>query len=136
MGVAQPTVVLIPGAFHAPGHYADLVARLDQAGYPVMLRSLPSSNPKDPQGQSFIEDAAYIRDELLLPTLQRGTDVLLVMHSYGGVPGSSAAEELNRSYKASHQMQGRILGLIGISAFLLKEGMEVHKLDPPPFTQV
>ena len=136
MTVGQPIVVLIPGAFHAPVHYADLVAMLDQAGYPVMLLSLPSSNPKDPQGQSFIEDAAYIRDELLLPTLERGTNVLLVMHSYGGVPGSAAAEEVNRLYQTSPHIQGRILGLICISAFLLKEGTEVHKLDTPPFAQV
>ena len=136
MAGAQPTIVVIPGAFHATEHYADLVAKLDQAGYPVLMASLPTTNPKDPQGQSFIEDAAYIRDELLLPTLHSGIDVILVMHSYGGVPGSSAAVGLHNSCKDSPKERGKVLGLIYISAFLLKEGTEVHKLDPPPHLQV
>lgn len=98
MAVAQPTIVVIPGAFHATEHYADLVARLDRAGYPVLMTSLPSS--------------------------------------YEGVPGSSAAVELHKLSKASPEEGRKVLGLICISAFFLKEGTEVHKLDPPPFAQV
>lgn len=136
MTAAQPTVVLIPGAWHSPIHYEDHVARLDQAGYPVLVHSLPTLNPKELQTPSFEDDAAYVRNKLLLPVLESGTNVLLVMHSYGGVPGSAAAASLNRTSETFSQATGRVLGLVYISSFVMKEGTEVHKFPLDPFVQV
>ena len=110
MAVAQPTVVLIPGAWHSPIQYEDLVARLDQAGYPVLVHSLPTLDPNELQTPTFEDDAPYIRNKLLLPVLYSGTDILLVMHSYGGIPGSAAAAGLNATCAASSKATGRILG--------------------------
>lgn len=92
----NPTVVLIPGLWHSPVLYEGLTARFIAAGYPVSSDALPSLNSQLPENQSIGNDAHFFRETLLLPLLSQGKDVLLVMHSYGGCPGSAAARGLSK----------------------------------------
>ncbi|KAK6218243.1 hypothetical protein LQW54_002769 [Pestalotiopsis sp. IQ-011] len=73
----------------------------------------PSSDPSgDAQDLDVAGDAAAVRAALLrlLDDEDHG-DVVLIMHSYGGMPGSSAAAGLPR-----------ILGLVYVAAFVVPEG--------------
>lgn len=131
MGSEQPTVVLVPGIFHPPILYEGLSARLRAAGHPVMSTTLPSLNPGSAKRQSIANDVTYIRETMLLPLLSQGKEVLLLLHSYGGCPGSAAAVGLSRQeYKAAGK-QGGIIGLICIAALLTKEGEQLHTRDFP-----
>ena len=57
-------------------------------------------------------DADYIRKLLLLPLIDASKEVVLVMHSYGGCPGSTAATDLS---KAAQTAAGKPGGIIGLS---------------------
>ena len=117
-----PTFVLIPGAWHSPSHYDLLTKRLDSAGYPSFSRRLPSVDSPNPNEVSTTTDADFIRDTLLRPLLDSGKDVILVMHSYGSIPGTAAAVGLSRAERRSAGLGGGIVGLIFIAAFIAKEG--------------
>ena len=82
-----PTIVLVPGAWHSPVHYELLFSQLSLSGWPTISDRLPSCGSTDPQIETVAGDADYIRETLLLPQIDAGKDVVLVMHSYGDVLG-------------------------------------------------
>ncbi|MEV0842809.1 alpha/beta hydrolase [Actinocatenispora sera] len=81
------TVVLVHGAWHSPWCWNPVVAELDQYGIHSVTVDLPSCRTVDgaPAGDMHA-DAAEIRN-----TLDRYEDVVLVAHSYGGIPATEGA---------------------------------------------
>lgn len=122
MASSKPTFVLIPGAWHSSSHYGHLVAHLREAGYPAVSLTLPSVDPQEPKKIEVVTDIAFIREKMLLPLLEDGKDVVLVMHSYGGLPGGAAAKGVSKSERTSEGLLGGVIGLVFIAAFLAREG--------------
>ena len=123
--VAKPTVVIVPRAWYTPASYADLTALLQRADYPVRCKKLPSTDADMPSTQTVATDAAFLREQLLLPLIQDGADILLILHSYGGCPGSAAAKGLSKQECSSSGLHGGIVRLAYIAAFLAKEGVSL-----------
>ena len=120
--VPKPTLVIVPGAWHTPANYTDLIARLQQAGYPVRCKKLPSTDAETASAHTVATDAAFLREQLLLPLIQEGADILLILHSFGGCPGSAAAKGLSKQECRNSGLDGGIVGLACIAAFLACEG--------------
>ena len=133
MATVKPTIALVPGAWHSPVHYEDLLSLLEKAGYETKAIQLPSVDSANPKEETVASDAEAVREKLLLPLLDAGKDVLLVMHSYGGFPGSAAARGLS---KKSGKTGSGIVGLVYIAAFIAPEGasllgsMPTGEFDP------
>lgn len=125
MPISNPTFVLIPGAWHSPSHFSELNSRLHQARYPTFSLPLPSLNPAKPQSADLVTDVTFIREKLLLPLLDQGEDVVLVMHSYGGVPGSAAAKGLSKMERGLDSHLGGIIGLVYLAAVVTSEGQSL-----------
>jgi pimeloyl-ACP methyl ester carboxylesterase len=120
--MSLPTIVLIPGAWHVPQHYALLIDSLTAAKYEVVSHQLPSVGSQTPREQSVAKDASYIEKFLLLPLLDAGKDVLLLMHSYGGCAGADAAKGLSKAERSGAGKKGGIIGLVFMCAFVATEG--------------
>ena len=115
------TIVIIPGAFHSPSHYGELIAQLHRAGYSTLCLALPTLNPQNPHTADVAGDTAFIRDKILFPLLEAGQDTLLVMHSYGGIPGSCAAKGLSKVERKCQGHTGGIIGIVYIASVLAGE---------------
>ena len=122
MPSAKPTVVLVPGAWHTPEHYSELIALLKAAGYDTVTAKNPSCDSSTPDKQTVAADTTAIRNDLLVPQIDAGKDVILIMHSYGGCPGSAAAKGLSKAELSAAGKKGGIVGLVFIAAFLAQEG--------------
>lgn len=122
MANTNPTVVVIPGAWHSPWHYDRILAPFVKANYPVFCSRLPSVGASDPASVVVSTDATFIREKLLLPLIEEGKEVVLVMHSYGGSPGAAAAKGLSKIEVGAEDKAGGIIGLIFICAVLANEG--------------
>lgn len=110
--MSKPTIVLIPGAWHTPAHFELFLQQLHDAGYTTSSKQLPSVGSADPKNQSVTADMDFIPESLLLPELDQGKDVILIMHSYGGSPGSAAAKGLSKAERtASSQRRHHWLDL-------------------------
>ena len=125
-----PGLVLVPGAWHSPVHYTELVGLLSGAGYRVASQRLPSCNSANPDAQSATGDADAIRDNLILPQLDLGKEVVMIMHSYGGSPGSAAAKGLSLADRRAAGKPGGIIGLIVICGFLANTGQSLKGILP------
>lgn len=121
MALSKPTVVIVPGAFHSPSHYDEMIAELHQAEYSTLCLALPSLNPQNPHASDVAGDTAFVHDKMLLPLLEAEKDILLVMHSYGGIPGSCAAKELSKGKRSSQGHTAGIVGIVYIAAILARE---------------
>lgn len=121
MAAIKPTFVIVPGAWHPVSCYNELYEELSSAGYPVEFVKLPSLDPSDPFGASCANDADVVRDTLL-PLLEAEKYVIVVPHSYGGIPAGCGARGLAASARKNEGQKGGVLGLIYMTSFVVPEG--------------
>ena len=124
-----PTILLVQGSFQIPQVYLKLVQGLEAQGYPTIHPQLPTcsntDSPHFPQ-LSLVDDALAIRTELIRQVEYQGKNVVVVMHSYGGLVGSEAAtEELSYAKRHAQGLPGGVIHLFLYSAFLINEGQSV-----------
>ena len=124
-----PTILLVQGSFQIPQVYSKLVQGLEAQGYPTIHPQLPTCSDTDsphfPQ-LSLVDDALAIRIELIRQVEYQGKNVVVVMHSYGGLVGSEAAtEELSYAKRHAQGLPGGVIHLFLYSAFLINEGQSV-----------
>lgn len=139
MSSSKPEIVLVPGAFGTPAGFDKLAKHLHAAGFSTHGAAYPSCNPADPAVASSAKDIAYIRDEVLLPLLDAGRDLVVLVHSYGGVVGGGAAKGLDRASRAAAGQKGGVIGLIYVVGNITLEGeslMEAVGGAYPPFIKV
>ncbi|OCK83124.1 alpha/beta-hydrolase [Lepidopterella palustris CBS 459.81] len=118
----KPTILLVTGSFSPPPIYDLVVSRLKDVGFEVVVPHLPSigrTKDKDP-APGLSDDVALIRSELTRLVSQQEKHVLIIGHSYGGVP---ATESIHGFSKAEREKEGRSGGVVRIlySAAVLPE---------------
>ena len=121
MTSTRPFFVILPGGSQNPTHYGYLAHLLQSAGYPTFSALLPSvGNSAKVTTQ---DDMDYIRDRMILPILElEERDVILIMHSYSGVPGSAAALGLGKKERIAKGKKAGVIGQIFYAAMLQKGG--------------
>ncbi|KAK7707021.1 hypothetical protein SLS64_007229 [Diaporthe eres] len=118
----QPLIVLVPGAWSPPAAYHKLITLLENAPYNFTVHSpaLASNNGAIPPN-SFEADVEAVRSAIK-PLVTAGNDVVLIMHSYGGVVGSSSIAGLTKKDRQDKGLPGGISHLFYISAYMLAKG--------------
>lgn len=106
-----PTVVLVHGAWHTPWHWQEVAAGLRDQRIPVETVDLPSCRPE--RGDLYADSAA------IRAVLDRHDEVVLVAHSYGGIPATDAA--------TAHPSVRRIVYL---SAYMADLGESLGGFEP------
>lgn len=131
----KPTIVFVHGAWHNSSCWDAVRKMLEGNSYPTVAIDLPSVGRKPPV-TSHLEDTAVVRNELERLILSEGREVILVMHSYGGLAGSGAVSGLE---KAARQDKGGVTQCIFIAALLVPKGSSLlGMLDNqfPPYLEV
>lgn len=125
MNQKKPTFVLVPGAFHLHSCLDQVITELHAADYETRTGTLRSVNNA---AASLSDDVTFIREELLLPLIETGKDVVVVFHSYAGVPGSAAIRGLSKSERDSKGQVFGIIGLIYMCALIPKDGSPLYDI--------
>jgi hypothetical protein len=109
----KPTLVLVPGAWHSASTWVKVASLLETQQYKCVGVSLPSAtaNPS----ATFLEDLKAVRSAIVAETSQ-GRDVVVVVHSYGGIVGSSAIKGLTQEKQdgtsSAKDPSGHVIGFI------------------------
>ncbi|KAI2778416.1 alpha/beta-hydrolase [Daldinia loculata] len=127
MSLPRPTIVIVPGAWTLPGAYRKLVDALQARSFTVHVPALPSNNGARPPNSSHDADVAAVR-EIVEPLVNGGKEVILFMHSYGGVVGTNAIEGLTRKDREAKGVSGGVVYLFYLSAYLLAKGQSIWTL--------
>ena len=121
--VSETVILLVAGAFHVGSAMDFLSSQLRQDGYDTRTMGLVSVNNKD---STIKHDVAVIKTEMLIPLIeQQGKDVVLYLHSYAGMPGSTAIKGFAKAERVAKGLKGGIIGLVYQSGFIPKEGQTV-----------
>ena len=118
MTSSNATITLVPGAFYNPDYFSTFQAQLERRGFHTIAIALLSVGSDDPASCSAQKDADFIRNTAIVPLVDEGKQVVILMHSYGVIPGS-AARGLGEEQRSREGLQGGVVGLIYISAFLV-----------------
>jgi alpha-beta hydrolase superfamily lysophospholipase len=122
----KPSLVFCPGAWHLPSCFTPTVDLLSAAGYNTSLVSLPSVGSElrgEEPLQNWDADVAAVR-ATVLSHVNRGEDVVLIVHSYGGLVGSEAAKGLDRKNR-DKPGQGAIVAMVYLAALALDVGQSI-----------
>ena len=121
----KPLVYVLHGAWHGPSYFETVKAKLHALGYTMACPEQPSTGASPPT-KTLYDDAAYVRAELEL-LIEHGQEVVLVMHSYGGMVGTQAAAGLGKAERTQRGLSGGIVRLFYACAFLLPVGSDLCK---------
>lgn len=114
----QPTILYVPGAWHQPIIFDKVIAILSHDGFGSRKISLASVG-RSPPVTSLEPDVEVVRDTALAETRQ-GRNVVVVCHSYGGVPTNQALRGLDKPQSPGG---GRVLAIVYIASYMIREGV-------------
>ena len=120
MSSSKPTILLIPGAWHQGESWEPVTSLLRGQGYPVEPVTLPSAG--GPPTSTVQDDAEHIRKTHLDDLIAQGRDVVIVMHSYSGVPGTECVKGLAKKDLAAQGNPGGVIALVYVTCYLLEGG--------------
>lgn len=133
---ANPTLVLVPGAWHTASTWDKVTSLLEAQQYKCIAITLPTttSNPL----ANFSDDFHTVRNAILAETTQ-GHDVVVVVHSYGGAVGASAIKGLTPNKvdtsTSTHNTSGHVIGIASMASGFGPSGvtfLEGLGGNPPP----
>ena len=121
----NPSFVLVPGGWHPTSVYFTFLTHIHKAGFPAVVVNLPSLEASDPSAADCTRDTAAIRKQIV-PLLEiDGQDVVILCHSYGGIPGGGAVRGLSKTSRYKEGKKGGVIGLMYMSAFVVPEGQSL-----------
>lgn len=132
-------LVFVHGSWHVPAHLDPIIEMARSRGYEAKAPLLPScsvlaaSNSDKAAADSAIPppegwpdhfaDARVVRAAIDEP-LARGRSVLVVGHSYGGIPASEAVTpEVTFKHRQNLGLAGGVVGIFFMNAYLAPVGM-------------
>ena len=120
--MSNPIFVLPHGAWHIPRCWSRLIIELEKAGYESIAPAFSSSGsvPPTPDGNADIEIIRRTVSDLV----EKGRDVVVVMHSFSGMTGGTALAGLDKESRITRQLEGGVVRLIYVVAFLVPEGFQ------------
>lgn len=120
MANSSKTIILVPGAWHGPEHFDKVAKKLQDAGYQTISVALRSVGA-DPGLEDFWPDVEAIRTEIS-KAVDTGQEVMVVAHSYGGIPSSQAVEGLDLESRKAAGKPGGVFHFFYLAAFMVPEG--------------
>ncbi|OLN96282.1 Methylesterase 7 [Colletotrichum chlorophyti] len=126
MSTTKPTFVLAPGAWHLATCYSPAQKILESRGHPVEAVEYPSVGA-EPPNKGLNDDADAVR-AVLLRLADEGKEIVLVVHSYGGLVGANAVQGLGYKQRAKEGKKGGVISFVYLSAFVVPVGRCITEL--------
>ena len=120
--MTKPSIIFCPGSFNLPSEYQAIFDGVIEAGYEIKGIHLPSIGPSSQQGRdspapSMYDDATLIAQEVEKLADQR-KDVVVMGHSYAGVPISQCTKGLGKEERKAQNKLGGIVQLAYMTALV------------------
>jgi hypothetical protein len=134
------TVVICSGAWPLAKFFDGLVGAFEAKQQPAICR-IPENYPAyDADNPPTVNpDSEYLRTKVLEPLLDQGEDVVIFMHSYGGVYGPASLEGISKKERETKGLKGGVIALVFCAAFVAPKGttamtaMNIQPDNLPPW---
>ncbi|KAK7914077.1 hypothetical protein PG985_011780 [Apiospora marii] len=129
-----PTIVICSGAWPLESFFHPLIQAFKDLGQTAICRvppSYPAADPDNPPERNY--DSVFLRTHVLDPLIEEGENIVIFMHSYGGVYGPEALEGTSKRERLSKGLQGGVVAVIFAAAHIALKGesaIDAMGLDP------
>lgn len=125
--MSKPSILLVPGSFSLPSLYDNVVNAVAEKGYEIHALHHPSVGlapgvAREGTPATMYDDAAHIATEIE-KLADEGKDVVLVAHSYGGVPTTESTKGLGKKERLAQGKVGGVVRLAYLSSLVPEVGM-------------
>ena len=127
----MPSYLLLHGAGHTPKVWDKIIPLLSQRGYQVAAPSLPSTGG-DPNIKDYQPDIDVIRRSTTRLLDEANDDVIIVAHSYAGLPVGTALDGLHNKARQETGKSSGVARLIMLDAFVVPEGYQWCEIGAKP----
>jgi pimeloyl-ACP methyl ester carboxylesterase len=117
----KPSIVLVGGSFATPAVYDLVVSRLKDSGFDVEVPQLPSIGRREGEPPTLADDVAHVHS-VLEHKADEGKDVLIIGHSYGGIPTTEAIQGLSKADREKQGKEGGVVRILYTTAVLPELG--------------
>lgn len=125
----KPAVLIVPGSFCSTVPYQPLATQLRSLGYDTYLIPLQSVGRRPSPPPNMNDDAAFIADQVR-KLIDQGLEIVIMAHSYSGVPVSQCTKGLTLKERGAQGLQGGISHLIYCTAIVPAVGGCLAGDDP------
>jgi hypothetical protein len=119
--MSKLSILIVPGSFCIPELYDSVVDPVKEKGLEIKALHLPSSGlktgPREGAPPTMYDDAAFIAKETA-KLADEGKDVILIAHSYGGVPMTESVKGLRKEERQKEGKEGGIVRLAYLTVLL------------------
>lgn len=112
-----PIILLAHGAWHPPHLYIPLQEALAKQGYTLVIPALPTMGV-DATGVGWDADVKVLLEHAE-PLFAQGKEVVLVGHSYGGIPAGVATRGNGVAERAQNGLPGGFRHVVFLCAFAI-----------------
>lgn len=120
MVAIKPVILFVHGAWQTASQWQPLAQGLTSIGYNVSQPQSPSSGTDIAalRGKTYRDDVSVIHSAME-PYLEAGREIVIVSHSYGGIPASAAVEGNQVHERRARGLSGGIKHIVYLAAFAL-----------------
>ncbi|KAL1620212.1 hypothetical protein SLS56_009758 [Neofusicoccum ribis] len=127
----KPYVQIIPGSFSLESFYYGIRDAVIALGYESSITPLQSSGKRNGQPPATKEDDVRHIRSVTESLLEKGKEVVLVMHSYGGIPGTESVKGLLKGDREKAGKTGGVVRLIYMTAVAPEAGQSLNEIMAP-----
>jgi hypothetical protein len=118
----KPVIIIVHGAWHRPLHYINVVSSLKDLGYTVEIPALATSGWEETVTEKTLDDDVDIIRRSMMPHLEAGEEIVMVCHSFGGIPGTDSVVGESVQERKAKGLEGGIKAVVFIAAFASPQG--------------
>lgn len=111
---SNPRILLVHGACHTPRFFDTIIPHFDQQGYDTRAIQLPSVDVS-PGLPDMSADVAAVRENVIQILDEEDRDAIILMHSYGSIPGTEALKGLSKKERGEAGKQTGVVALFYIA---------------------
>ncbi|KAF2824284.1 alpha/beta-hydrolase [Ophiobolus disseminans] len=119
-----PTMVIVPGSFARSEMYDPVVLPLRETGHTIHALDppcYPKSHKKGTPAPSMYDDAKFIQD-FVERLADKGEDVVIFAHSYGGLPATESLKTITKSERSAQGKRGGVIRIAYLTCIVPKVG--------------
>jgi len=137
--MSKPSIILVPGSWHHPKHYEDLLHAHEASGYETEVALVPTTHAEhDKASQDIPDDIEFVK-KTIHKHLDQDKNVVLLGHSYGAIPAMASCTGLDTESRTASGKSSSVVGIGCIPGAVPSPGITLASMfggKPPPFFQI
>ncbi|KAK8880234.1 Alpha/beta hydrolase fold-1 [Apiospora arundinis] len=119
MAASKPIILMAHGAWHLPQMYDSLKKELNALGYTFLCPELKTVGA-DKHGVTWQADKELLLS-LVEPLFEQGKEIVIIGHSYGGIPACAATEGNGVQERAAAGKKGGFRCIVYLAGFAIPQ---------------